>query len=313
MDSSVKPLREVVQETVRAHLQDFGGYAMGQCLTAVGWVGGTLPQLYEADGMIELSMADVAGGGFAVGAALAGKRPIYIIRYQGFNWFNAVIPINYAAKSKELWGKSCPMFIRSIAMEGGIGPVAGSSHHALYYRMPGIKIFSPMTPNEYRRCYELFMNDDDVYYISEHRGSYHNSTELPSAFPSHPFLTLFPISITRFAAVEAARRLAMEGISIGVCHLFELKPLSVPKEGLECLKRSVCGGIVIDDDYPDGIAKSIAFDIAQMTGSRLDALGLKPRSAGFASHLDNLPPSADEIVDHIRHKATSLGYKSMTS
>ena len=57
---------------------------MGQCLTAVGWVGGTLPELYEKDGMIELSMADVARGGFAVGAALAEKRPIYIIRYPGF-------------------------------------------------------------------------------------------------------------------------------------------------------------------------------------------------------------------------------------
>ena len=42
---------------------------MGQCLTAVGWVGGTLPELYEDNGMVELSMADVAGGGFAVGAA----------------------------------------------------------------------------------------------------------------------------------------------------------------------------------------------------------------------------------------------------
>ena len=35
---------------------------MGQCLTAVGWVGGTLPELYEDKGMVELSMADVAGG-----------------------------------------------------------------------------------------------------------------------------------------------------------------------------------------------------------------------------------------------------------
>ena len=76
-------LRNCIKEIVRKHLND-GYIAMGQCLTAVGWVGGTLPELYEKDGMIELSMADVAGGGFAAGAALAGKRPIYIIRYQVF-------------------------------------------------------------------------------------------------------------------------------------------------------------------------------------------------------------------------------------
>ena len=72
---SVMILRNCIKEIVRKHLND-GYIAMGQCLTAVGWVGGTLPELYEQDGMIELSMADVAGGGFAVGAALAGKRPI---------------------------------------------------------------------------------------------------------------------------------------------------------------------------------------------------------------------------------------------
>ena len=42
----------------------------GQCLTAVGWVGGTLPELYEEDGMVEVTTADVANGGFVVGAGL---------------------------------------------------------------------------------------------------------------------------------------------------------------------------------------------------------------------------------------------------
>ena len=117
-------LRDCIKETVHHHLTKRNGIALGQCLTAVGWVGGTLPELYEDDGMVELSMADVAGGGIAVGAALTGRRPMYIIRYQGFNWYNAPSIINYAAKSKELWNVPCPIFVRSIAMEGGIGPVS---------------------------------------------------------------------------------------------------------------------------------------------------------------------------------------------
>ena len=39
-------------------------------LTAVGWVGGTIPKLSERDGLIELNMADVANGGIAAGAGL---------------------------------------------------------------------------------------------------------------------------------------------------------------------------------------------------------------------------------------------------
>ena len=70
-------------------------YVFGQNLTSVGWVAGTLPELYERDGVIELPMADVAGGGIVTGAALVGRRPIYIIRYQGYNWFNCIFIINY--------------------------------------------------------------------------------------------------------------------------------------------------------------------------------------------------------------------------
>ena len=111
-------------------------------------------------------MADVAGAGIVVGAALAGERPIYVVRYQGFQCYNSPIITNYAMKSKEIWKRPCPLLIRSIAMEGGIGPVAGSSHHSIYQRMPGAKIISPMTPDEYELAYDSFMKDDDVYYIS---------------------------------------------------------------------------------------------------------------------------------------------------
>ena len=80
---SKKSLRDTIKEITKDHLLNKNGLVMGQCLTAVGWVGGTLPELKEDDGMVDISMADVAGGGFAVGAALANRKPMYVIRYQG--------------------------------------------------------------------------------------------------------------------------------------------------------------------------------------------------------------------------------------
>jgi pyruvate dehydrogenase E1 component beta subunit len=292
-------LRDTIKETVRYHLTEEKGLAMGQCLTAVGWVGGTLPELYEEDGMVEISMADVAGGGFAVGAALAGRRPMYVIRYQGFNWFNAPMIINYAAKSKEIWGVPCPMFVRSIAMEGGIGPVAGSSHHALYYRMPGIKIVSPMTPGEYEQVYAEFMESDDVVYVSEHRGAYGNTEELPNIEYDIPDIVLFPISITRFAAVEASKELEKEGYKVAVHHIVNIKPFNPTDNDKLVLKRAK-HGIVLDDDYVDGIAKSLAFDLCKGTSSEMHVMGLKDKSAGFYPQVDNLPPSKDEIIAKIK-------------
>ena len=76
----------------------------------------------DSEGIIEIPMTDVAGPGFAVGCALVGRRPIFVVRYQGFMWYNASSIVNYAAKSMQVWGKPCPIFIRSLAMEGnGIG------------------------------------------------------------------------------------------------------------------------------------------------------------------------------------------------
>ena len=292
-------LRDTIKDTVRHHLTKENGLAMGQCLTAVGWVGGTLPELYEEDGMVEISMADVAGGGFAVGAALAGRRPMYVIRYQGFNWFNAPMIINYAAKSKEIWGVPCPMMVRSIAMEGGIGPVAGSSHHALYYRMPGVKIVSPMTPYEYANMYLEFMDSDDVLYVSEHRGAYGNTEELPNIEYDIPDIVLFPISITRFAAVEASKELEKEGYKVAVHHIVNIKPFKPTENDKLVLKRAK-HGIVLDDDYVDGIAKSLAFDLCKGTSSEMHVMGLKDKSAGFYPQVDNLPPSKDEIIAKIK-------------
>ncbi len=294
-----KTVRDTIKDITRHHLTAENGLEFGQCLTAVGWVGGTLPHLYEEDGMVELSMADVAGGGIVVGSALAGRRPMYVIRYQGFNWYNCPSIVNYAAKSKEIWKIPCPLMVRGIAMEGAIGPVAGSSHHALYYRMPGIKIFSPMTPGEYECVYEYFMMNDDVVYVSEHRGSYLNTQEMPNVIHANADIVLFPISITRFEAEDARKRLELKGIKASIIHQCQIKPFIVKEEWAQAVANSKHGAIVLDDDYVNGVAKSIAHDIMMECNKPVYTMGLRDRTAGFFPTVDNLPPSSDEIVTKV--------------
>jgi pyruvate/2-oxoglutarate/acetoin dehydrogenase E1 component len=294
-----KTLRETIKNIVRFHLKKRNGIVLGQCLTAVGWVGGTLPELYEKDGMIELSMADVAGGGIAVGAALMKKRPIYVIRYQGFNWYNAPMIANYACKSKEIWKVPCPMLIRGIAMEGGIGPVAGSSHHSIYFRMPGITIFSPMSPGEYKYLYEYFLKNDDVIYVSEHRKSFDNSLELTDKLDGKCDIIIFAISITRFEAKKVKEMFKKKNINVGIANIFWIKPFKIKNLWIKKLKESKYGGLVIDDDYDSGVAKSIANDLTLRTGKKIFTLGLKNKSAGASKKTDNLPPNSKEIYRKI--------------
>src|SRR3989338_8589123 len=117
---------ETIREITRKHILENNGVVLCQALTAAGWVANTVPQLLVHPNLIELSIEDTSNPGITVGYALAKEgekpgRPIYICRYQGFMWYNASPFVNHAAKAKEMWGYKVPVFIRSIAMEGGIG------------------------------------------------------------------------------------------------------------------------------------------------------------------------------------------------
>lgn len=298
-------LAETIRSTTRDHLLQNRGLLFGQCVSAVGWIGGTVPELTEAEGIVELSMADVAGAGVAVGAALMGRRPIYVIRYQGFMWYNAAPILNYAAKSKDLWGVPCPLFVRSIAMEGSIGPVASSSHHGMVMRMPGMPVIAPMTPGEWLQAWNWFQSHDDPLYVSEHRRGFGIDYEMEDDIDGPADVTLIAISAARLNAVDAIKKLRHEGIRCHLNHAVWLKPFQMTENMLASLNLTGLG-LVIDSDFEHAAAgRSIAYELMHATGKPIHALGLADRSAGFAKHHDNGTPTADQIVARVHQMLES--------
>jgi hypothetical protein len=69
---------------------------------------------------------------------------------------------------------------------------------------------------------------------------------------------------------------------------------------LKDLTNSKFGGIVLDDDYVDGIAKSLSFDLMKQTNAKMSVLGLEDKTAGFYAKVDNLPPNKEKIIAEIR-------------
>ena len=147
---------------------------------------------------------------------------------------------------------------------------------------------APMRPSEWTTAYNEWMAGDDPMYLSEHRGAYDNEGELPDTLRGGD-ITLYPISITRFAADRAAADLVMQGINIDVMHICELKPLHMTRV------PTTKYGIVLDDDYAGGTASDIAQQIHAATGAQMRVLALEDRTAGFSIATDNLPPNADRI------------------
>jgi pyruvate/2-oxoglutarate/acetoin dehydrogenase E1 component len=284
---------ETIKEITRQHLDERNGLLFGQCVSAVGWIGGTVP---DCKNIVEIPMTDVAASGFAVGAALKGRRPIFVMRYQGFIWYNCSSLINYAARSKEVWGISCPVFIRSLAMEGnGIGHTASSSLHSVFMHVPGMPVAAPMTPKEYQQVWDYFMEHDDPIYCSEHRRSFALTEETPNTIHSDSKITVLAISAGRLNAQEALTQLQAQGVNADLFHVVWLKPFQPTNEIVESLKKTKLG-LVIDSDFQSvGASESIAHQLMLKSGVPVHALGLEDRVCGASQAGENITPSAQKI------------------
>ncbi|MDZ4344189.1 MAG: transketolase C-terminal domain-containing protein [Candidatus Binatia bacterium] len=291
----MKTYAETVKEITRRHLVEDGGLLFGQCVKAVGWIGGTVP---DCEGIIELPTTDVAGAAFAVGAALAGRRPIFVVRYQGFMWLNASPLVNYAAKSKAVWGQPCPVFIRAIGMEGGgVGHTASGTLHSLFMHSPGMRVAAPVTPDEYRQVWERFLLGDDPVYCSEHRRCFSVDYEMPNQLNRRSRITIVAISAARLNASKALLMLEKEGIGCDLFHIIWLKPFESTANLIDNLRETRCG-LVIDSDHElCGAARSIAYDLTMAAGVPVYALGREDRVCGATPALENVTPSVDRIVE----------------
>lgn len=287
---------DTIREISRRHLEENHGLLLGQSISAVGWVNNTVP---DCKGIVELPMTDVAGAGIAVGAAMVGRRPIFVVRFQDFLILNGSQLIFYAAKSKELHDRSTPLFVRAIASDG-IGPVHSGVLHSIFMHFPGFRVCSPMTPKEYEKIWVDFMAHDDPMIVSEHRASFTNTHELADQLHDRADITLFPISATRFEAVTAARQLEQEGIRCNVVHLLWLKPFAVEERMQRALDRSGVG-LVIDVGHEiAGASQAVAYALNQATGRPVAALGLRDATKCLCPPLQNRYPDAEAICRQVK-------------
>jgi pyruvate/2-oxoglutarate/acetoin dehydrogenase E1 component len=286
---------ETIRETTRKHLMGNNGVLLAQCVKAVGWIGGTVPEIYDDDKIIELPTSDVSNGGIVVGFGLANRRPIYVIRYAPFLHYNAASLVNYACKSKEMWNVSCPIFVRCLVMEGGIGPVASGAYLSPIMRMPGTVLFAPMSINEWKEAWEYFMAHDVPVFCSEHRNSFAIDYEMEDIIRPDAKITIFAISNARINAMKIAQELPCN-----VIHIYKLKPFHPKAKEIKALMDSG-KGIVIDTEHEIcGGSQSIAYELMHMARVPVYAMGLEDKTAGFAPHCDNLTPSVEKIKKAIQ-------------
>ena len=87
---------------------------------------------------------------------------------------------------------------------------------------------------------------------------------------------------------------------MNICHILWIKPFLIRDEWRDAIRNSKFGALVLDDDYEEGVASSIAHRLMLDSKNDVHTLALRHRTAGFHPSVDNLPPSKEEIMIKIK-------------
>jgi 2-oxoisovalerate dehydrogenase E1 component len=245
------------------------------------------PLLKEfGDRIINSPLAEGAVLGVAVGAALAGQRPIAEIQFNDFvaTGFNQLV--NNAAKIRYRWGGSVPMVVRMPW--GGLrhaGPYHSQNTEAWFYRTAGLKIVVPSTPHDARALMASAVADPDPVLYYEHIALYRDprvkqalTDDAPPPIPlgkaalrrAGGDLAIVSYGAYVHVALRVADTLSRDGIEASVLDLRSLVPLD--RDAVLGLARRCHKMLIVhEDSRTGGIGESLAAVVQEMAFESLDA------------------------------------------
>ncbi|MEA4907996.1 MAG: thiamine pyrophosphate-dependent enzyme, partial [Anaerolineaceae bacterium] len=144
---------QALAEAMREEMQrDENVFIMGEDVGLYGGAYGATRDLWKTFGdqrVIDTPISEAIIGGAAVGAAMAGMRPVAEIMYVDFTPLAMDQIANQGAKNRYMFGgkTSVPMVVRT---EGGAGRAIAAHHsqslESLWTHFPGIYVVMPSTP-----------------------------------------------------------------------------------------------------------------------------------------------------------------------
>lgn len=278
---------------------------------------GTTRGLVEKFGpgrVFDTPLSEDAMTGVAIGAALAGLRPIHVHIRMDFVLLAMNQIINMAAKSRYMYGGSVsiPIVIRLIiGRSWGQGAQHSQALHAFFMHVPGLKVIAPTTPYDVKGCLMESIRDDNPVMFIEHRMLHGLKGHVPEQDYTVPFgkarvlvsgsdVTLVGISYMAVECVRAHKLLQEMGVRAEVIDPISLSPLDV----FTILRSVEKTGrlIVVDTGWTScGAGAEIIAQIAEhFQDSKkisLRRMGFEPVPCPTTKKLENLfYPSAPKIA-----------------
>jgi pyruvate dehydrogenase E1 component beta subunit len=217
-------------------------FVIGQGLWSPWYVGNSMTDLdkkFGVERIIDTPVSESACTGAAVGAALAGMKPIVVHPRMDFMLYAMDAIVNQAAKwSHMVGGQAAPgLTIRSIINRGGEqGAQHSQALHAWFAHVPGLRVVMPATVADARDlliasvlCPDpvIFIDDRWLYDLEDDLPpviELNLSMERPKCLLAGTDITLVASGYSTQLALEAAELLRSGGISSEVIDLRVINP-----------------------------------------------------------------------------------------
>jgi acetoin:2,6-dichlorophenolindophenol oxidoreductase subunit beta len=186
-------------------------------------------------------LSEDAMTGVAIGAAMAGMRPVHVHIRMDFLMLAMNQLINIAAKSSYMYDGQVkvPMVVRSmIGKSWGQGAQHSQGLHAMFMHVPGLKVVAPSNAYDAKGALIAAIRDDNPVIFVEHRLLYFTETFVPEDLFVVPFgkarvctqgddITVVGVSNMLMECLRAHELLADIGIHAEVIDPISLVPLDV--------------------------------------------------------------------------------------
>ncbi len=308
-------LRQALFDAMKADEDIFViGEEVGRYGGAYGVTRGLIDE-FGAGRLMDTPISEPAIIGTAVGAAMAGLRPVAELMYEDFMGLTMHQLCNQAAKICYMFGGQIgvPMVLRT---QGGTGRSGGAQHsqslEAWVMHMPGLRLAMPATVHDaYHLLRQALVQPDPVVFI-EHKSLYTMSQDVDLSEPPLPWgraairraggdIVIVSYSRHVFYALEAAEQLAGQGIGACVIDLRCLNPLDFETIRGE-VEKTGKAMVVSEGPLTCGVAAELAariseecFDYLEQPVLRLGAEDI-PISVSAALEAGSVP-SVDLIVE----------------
>jgi pyruvate/2-oxoglutarate/acetoin dehydrogenase E1 component len=228
-------MREEMERDLRVFLiGEEVGYYQGAFKVSKGFV-----EKFGAERVLDTPIAEAGFTGLAIGAAMAGLRPIVELMTFNFGILALDQIVNNAAKVRYMSGGqlSVPMVIRGPGSAAHqLAAQHSQSLEAWFCHVPGLKVIAPATPYDAKGLLKSAIRDENPVIFIEAQLLYGTKGEVPDHDYTLPIgkadvkrtggdVTIVAYSKMALLALEAAEALSKDGIEADVIDLRTLKPL----------------------------------------------------------------------------------------